>query len=125
MTSDTHHVLRGDKAEWERAERAVVHLIAARHSLTLDDGDKDKEGRPGAIPAAVPVAVAAVPDAPESESAAIAAETVTVAPESAAIAAELAAPLRPRWPTIILLSVVWISVALVVSAAIVSVAKLL
>jgi hypothetical protein len=123
MTSDTHHVLPGDKADWDRAERAVVHLIAARHSLTRDDDDK--EGRPRAVPMAVPAAVAVIPDAPKSESSAIASEPGTIAAEPAAIAAEPAAPLRPRWPTIILLSVVWISVALVVSAAIVSVAQLL
>lgn len=108
MTSDTHDVLPDGKAEWERAERAVDRLIAAHHNL-MRDGD-DTEDQPGSVHAAVPAAPAAVPAAHAPE------------PTVPAPAAE---PSRPHWPTVILLSVVWISVALVVSAAILSVATLL
>jgi hypothetical protein len=110
MTSDTHDVLPGGKAEWERAERAVDRLIAAHHNLMRDGGDTADQ--PGSVHAAAPDAAAAIP-------AAAALEPAAAAPEPAA------QPSRLHWPTVILLSVVWISVALVVSAAILSVAMLL
>jgi hypothetical protein len=96
MTSDSHDVLADGTAEWERAEQAVNRLIAARHNLLRDDGDAERTS--GSPPSA------------------------TTAEPAAAPAAQSAAG---RWMTVVLLAALWLSIGLIVSAAILSVAMLL
>lgn len=111
MTSDSHEALSEGSVEWQRAEQALDRLIAAHHNLMRDGGTVAAAPGPhhAAVPAAPDVDLAADP-------AAIAAVPTVLPVAQAALS---------RWPTVVLLSAVWISVALVVSAAILSVAKLL
>jgi hypothetical protein len=96
MTSDSHDVLADGTAEWKRAEEAVSRLIAAHHNLSRDDGDVERTD--GSHPSAA---------MPGSE------------------AAPIAQPSSGRWMTVVLLAALWLSIGLVVSAAIFSVAMLL
>ncbi|MGD9920674.1 MAG: hypothetical protein AB7V13_04390 [Pseudorhodoplanes sp.] len=86
MSSD----LPAGRAEWERAERAVDRLIAARNNLMLAH---DQAGQDSGAPLARTVNTAERPSG--------------------------------RWPTVILLAALSISVALIVSAAFISIALLL
>lgn len=103
MGSDTHSVLPGGKSEWARAEQAVDRLIAAHQGLV-----RDSDTEAGA--------------APQHQT-----ETVSAQPAVADHAAALPAkrPFSARWPMIILLSTLWLSIALVASAAFLAIARLL
>jgi hypothetical protein len=102
MTSETEDLLRGSKEEWERAEHALDRLIAAHHNLLRDGTQAD--GAPDVPPEAAP----ALP-------------VVVQQPAAAPVAPVVVS----RWPTVILLAALSISAALVMSAAIIAVAKLL
>jgi hypothetical protein len=104
MGSDTHSVLPGGKSEWARAEQAVDRLIAAHQSLV-----RDTDSEAGTAPQQQAEAV------PPQPAVAAAADAATPA----------ARPFSARWPMIILLSALWLSIALVASAAFLAIAMLL
>lgn len=101
MTSDTEDIQHDSKQEWEHAEQALDRLIAAHHNLLRAGARADtRASQTETVPASAAVVQlpAAIPAAPSALS---------------------------RWPTVILLSALSLSAALVVSAAIIAVAKLL
>ena len=102
MGSDTHSVLPGGKSEWARAEQAVDRLIAAHQGLVRDSDTESGTASQHQIEA--------VPQQPAADH---------------AVPLPAARPFSTRWPMIVLLSALWLSIALVASAAFLAIAMLL